>query len=499
MAADLPRLLDAFAGLDVIVLGEAMLDVYLEGAAGRFCPEAPVPAITLTGRRDLPGGAANTAVNVRSLGARVSLLSVTGSDSEGGLLRTALEDRGVCTEHLLAQPGRRTLTKQRVVAASQLLLRLDQGSTELLESDPERLLIDRLTGLLPRCNALIISDYSYGVLTPGVLRAVADLLGRRPTVVVADSRRLGAFRDLAPTAVKPSYEEALALLGAAALPGVPDRAGGIAPHAEQLLDRTGARIVAVTLDRDGALILERGRPPHRTFAAPVRSASVSGAGDTFTAALALALAAGGSAAAAGELAAAAAAVVVAKERTAACSAAELRAQLGAGGKYVADRRRLAECVDAYRREGRRVVFTNGCFDILHRGHVTLLHRAKALGDVLVVGVNSDAGIRRLKGPGRPINTLEDRLQVLAALGCIDLLTSFDEDTPCELIRVLRPQVFVKGGDYSRERLPEAPLVEAQGGVVQILPHLEERSTTGIIAKIQRDSGPGHGGASPGSP
>jgi D-beta-D-heptose 7-phosphate kinase/D-beta-D-heptose 1-phosphate adenosyltransferase len=211
---------------------------------------------------------------------------------------------------------------------------------------------------------------------------------------------------------------------------------------------------------------------------------VAGAGDTFTSTLALALAAGAAATQAAELASAAAAVVVGKERTAACTAQELREVLGALGKYVPDLTRLAARAEFYRRQGRTVVFTNGCFDILHKGHVSLLHRARALGDVLIVGVNSDAGIRRLKGPSRPINTLEDRVQVLAALGCVDHLIAFDEDTPCNLIRALRPQVFVKGGDYTRERLPEAPLVEELGGVVHILPSVEAHSTTGLIEKIQ---------------
>src|SRR5581483_960684 len=184
------------------------------------------------------------------------------------------------------------------------------------------------------------------------------------------------------------------------------------------------------------------------------------------------------------LAGAAAAVVVGKERTAVCTAAELREYVSAGGKYVPDLGRLAARADFYRQQGRRVVVTNGCFDILHRGHVAYLHQAKALGDVLIVGVNSDDSIHRLKGPGRPINSLEDRVQVLAALGCVDHLIAFDDDTPCNLIRALRPDVFVKGGDYTRERLPEAPLIEEQGGLVHILPFVQDRSTTGLIEYIQ---------------
>jgi D-beta-D-heptose 7-phosphate kinase/D-beta-D-heptose 1-phosphate adenosyltransferase len=237
----------------------------------------------------------------------------------------------------------------------------------------------------------------------------------------------------------------------------------------------------VTLDCEGALVFERGRPAYRTYTQPARSC-VAGAGDTFVAGLALGLAAGASTAAAAELASGAA-VVVGKDGTAICSAQELREYVSAEDEYYGDLDRLKARVEFYREQGRKIVFTNGCFDILHRGHITYLNRAKALGDVLVVGVNSDESIRRLKGPSRPINSLEDRVQVLAALSCVDHLVAFGEDTPCNLIRALRPRVFVKGGDYTRERLPEAPLVEELGGVVQILPYLQDRSTTGIIERI----------------
>jgi D-beta-D-heptose 7-phosphate kinase/D-beta-D-heptose 1-phosphate adenosyltransferase len=199
--------------------------------------------------------------------------------------------------------------------------------------------------------------------------------------------------------------------------------------------------------------------------------------------LALALAAGADTPAAAELAAAAAAVVVAKDGTCACNPDELRAHLAADAKAVPLPVLVAR-LDALRRQGRRIVLTNGCFDILHRGHVTYLGRAKALGDVLVVGVNADESIRRLKGPGRPINALEDRLQVLAALSCVDHVVAFDEDTPHELVRAVRPHVFVKGGDYTRERLPEASLVEQLGGEVHILPFTADRSTTRVIERIR---------------
>jgi D-beta-D-heptose 7-phosphate kinase/D-beta-D-heptose 1-phosphate adenosyltransferase len=210
--------------------------------------------------------------------------------------------------------------------------------------------------------------------------------------------------------------------------------------------------------------------------------------------MALALAAGAEAPAAADLASAASAVVVGKDGTATCCAPELRERVSPAGKSLAGRDELADCVAAHRRQGRRLVFTNGCFDILHRGHISYLSRAKALGDVLIVGVNSDEGIRRLKGPSRPIIALEDRLQVLSALSCVDHVVPFDEDTPHELIRVVRPDTFVKGGDYSRATLPEAGLVEEFGGTVEILSFLADRSTTDIIARVRRAYGEMDGGA-----
>ncbi len=482
MTARLPRILDTFPRLDVLVLGDAMLDAYLEGTSGRLCPEAPVPVVDLGARHHVPGGAANTAANARALGARVTLLAVAGEDAEGTALRNALAARGVIVNHLLACPGRRTLAKQRVLAGGHLLLRLDQGDTAALTGRNEQAVLDRLEALFPRADAVLISDYGYGTLTPQVIATLADLQKRFPRVVVADSKRLAAYRGVGLTAVKPNYSQALRLLGQ----GGPDGRGRvdfIALWGRDVLEATGARIAAVTMDIDGALVFERDRPPYRTYARPTPHCRATGAGDSFAAGLALALAAGADTPAAAEVAAAAAAVVVAKDGTACCSLDELRLRLAAEDKP-SDLAALAGRLQDLRSRGQRIVLTNGCFDILHRGHVTYLSRAKALGDVLVVGVNSDESIRRLKGPGRPINTLEDRIQVLAALSCVDSVVPFHEDTPHGLVRALRPHVFVKGGDYTRDRLPEAALVEELGGEVHILPFVADRSTTGVIERIR---------------
>lgn len=480
---ELARLLDAFAGLEVLVIGDTMLDCYLHGTAERLCPEAPVPVVALSRREDMPGGAANTAANVVALGARVVYLSVIGDDPEGAIAGRVLEEHGVTVEGLFVQAGRRTLAKHRVVAGAQILLRLDQGSTDPIGDEVERRLIQRLEAIAPRCDAIVVSDYGYGVLTPRVIEAIARLHRRSPSLLIVDAKDLTAYRDADATVVKPNYSQAARLLGLSeAAPR--DRVEQISAHGQRLLELTGARIAAVTLDVDGAIVFEAGRPPHRTYARPAHNSRAAGAGDTFVSAFALALAAGAYIPAAAELASAAAAVIVSTEGTTRCSALELHEQLAAADKYVTDVGRLAARLELYRRQGRRIVFTNGCFDILHRGHITYLNRAKALGDVLVIGLNSDESVRRLKGPSRPINCLQDRAEVLTALSCVDHIVPFDEDTPVELIRTVRPDVFVKGGDYTREMLPEAPVVETLGGEVCILPYVEDRSTTGIIERIR---------------
>ncbi len=484
MKTDLMQLIKSFAGLKVLVIGEAMLDSYLEGKPGRLCREAPVPIVDLQERKDAPGGAANTAVNIRTLGGQAKFLSVIGDDWEGRLLRDSLEAKGVPTEDLLVQPGRQTLAKHRVIANGQILVRYDQGSTGPVNEATEQKLIERLNQLFPHCEAVIISDYGYGILTPKVVQTLANLQAVRPRVLVADSKNLAAYRHIGVTAVKPNFEETLKLLGVGEMQGT--RAEKMLAQGEKVLDITGAKIAAVTLDTEGSLVFERGSAPYRTYAKPTSHSRAAGAGDTFVSAMTLALAAGANTPTAAELASGAAAVVVSKEGTATCSGFELQEHFSGGQKHIQSWERLAARLAYYREQGKRIVFTNGFFDLLHRGHVTYLSRAKALGDVLIVGVNSDAGVRRLKGPSRPINPLEDRIQVLAALSCVDHLVTFDEDTPVELIKAIRPEIFVKGGDYTRETLPEAALVEELGGTIQLLPFLYDRSTSTIIERIRED-------------
>jgi D-beta-D-heptose 7-phosphate kinase/D-beta-D-heptose 1-phosphate adenosyltransferase len=385
----------------------------------------------------------------------------------------------------VTQHGRGTLAKQRLLADGQMLVRFDQGDTDPIDAEAENGLLDRLSALYAHCDAVIVSDYAYGVVTPRIIETLAELQARTPRLLVLDARDLRRYRRVGVTVVKPNYLDTVRLLDLAPVDGAKARAAQVASECDHLLEVTGAQLAAVTLDEDGGLFLEKGVPPYRTFARPAEGRDhVTGAGDTFAAALALSLAAGATTPTAAELASAASAVVVSKDGTATCSAAELREYLWAGEKLVPDLKRIAERVAFHRSQGRRIVFTNGCFDILHRGHITYLNRAKALGDVLVLGVNSDESAHRLKGPERPINTLDDRVQVLAALSCVDYIVPFDDDRPDNVIRAVRPDLFVKGGDYTRDSLPEASLVEALGGNVQILPYLADRSTTEIVKRIR---------------
>jgi D-beta-D-heptose 7-phosphate kinase / D-beta-D-heptose 1-phosphate adenosyltransferase len=480
--------------LTILVLGDAILDRYLSGHADRLCREAPAPVVSIKQQQDVPGGAANTAANVAGLGGRVKFLSVVGTDAAGDRLRQVLEQQGVSTADLICSPSRMTLLKQRILANEQLLARFDQGSVEAIAPSLEQDLLAKLITQYPLCDGIIISDYGYGVITPRIIQLLSDLQSQYPRTLVVDSRQLEAYHAVGATAVKPNYEEACQLLN---LPRQAQfRAEQISPHGKQLLSLTGAQIVATTLDREGVLGFEARQATIRTHVRAVPPSQTSGAGDTFVSALTLALAGRTSTATALSLATAATTVVVGQPGTTVCQIEALRQSLfrqalsdqhDQDNKLVLDQTQLSRLVQQYRNSDRQIVFTNGCFDILHSGHVSYLKQAKALGDILIVGVNSDESVQRLKGKDRPVNSLGDRLAVLSALSCVDYVVPFTELNPNNLIRIVCPHIYVKGGDYTRATLPEADLIDELGGVVQILPYIDNRSTTRLIEQIRSQS------------
>lgn len=483
MTVDLVELLRAVAGRDVLVVGDAMLDVYLRGVTRGLCREAPAPVVDVQSSTAVAGGAANAAVTVAALGGRARLAATIGADEPGRQLDGVLRAAGVDTAALCPVPGRRTLVKRRVVVGSHLLLRLDEGDTEPAELGAAL----QLTASAPQ--AVLISDRGHGTLAPELARGLREQV----PVVVVDARDPAVHAGLRPTAVTPNYAEAVRLLGVPALDGDAARLRQIRQLGAQLLAVTAAELVVTTLGAAGAVLFERGRAPLHSRANALAEPhaaqpEVVGAGDVFAAALTLALAAHADPPAAVEFATLTATLAVTgaggcAPGTAVGCAQDVLARLRATGK-VRTQSELRAMVAAAHHDGRRVVFTNGCFDILHEGHVALLNQAKALGDVLVVGVNDDESVRSLKGSGRPVVPLGGRLRLLAALSCVDHVAAFSGPTPAELIELVRPHVFAKGGDYHGVVLPEAEQLHRIGAEIRILPFVPDRSTTGIIDRVR---------------
>lgn len=485
LAADLPARLAA-AAPRVVVVGDAVLDQWLTGPSRRLSREAPVPVVEVDHTRGSPGAAANTAANLAALGARTELVSVLGDDADAAAVRELLTAHGVGIDGVVTDPTRATAAKRRVLADDALVARFDTATRDPLAAPAREALHAALRRVVEGADAVVVCDYDGGALD-GTVELLGELLGapgQRACLLVVDAHDPARWAAARPDVVTPNAGEVARLLGREL--GGPDRAAAAEAAGPELRDRAAAGAVVVTLDRDGALLLpaDRDVPAHRTFARPAPEANTCGAGDTFTAALVLALAAGTPAATAVELAQAAADVVVGRPGTSVCGTGELAERLTAAEGPLLDAAALAAVVDEQRVAGRRVVFTNGCFDVVHRGHVASLNQAKRLGDVLVVALNSDDSVARLKGPSRPVNPLADRAAVIGALSCVDHVTVFDDDTPAELLELLRPDVYAKGGDYTPEMLRESATVGAYGGRVVILDYLPDRSTSAIVDRIR---------------
>ncbi|MDQ7904965.1 D-glycero-beta-D-manno-heptose 1-phosphate adenylyltransferase [Phytohabitans sp. ZYX-F-186] len=457
--------LDAWDGLPVLVVGDVMVDEWRFADAERVSREAPAPVLTLRRHRVCAGGAGNAAANLAALGARAALAAVVGADPAGERLAARLAADRV-EDRTIRVRGRSTPVKRRFLASGQIVAREDEAGGGPLPPSAVRALLDTLDRAPERL--LVVADYGLGGLPEPVRRWLVRHRDRFDLVAL-DAHDLRPWRDLAPTVMAPSLAET----------GLARPADAVA---RRLRGEFGAEVVAVTLGSEGAVVAGADGT-YTTRAAPAPEAHTVGAGDAYLAAMTLALAAGVPVEAAAEVAQAAAAVGVACEGTCVCDAEPLRAAL-TGRATLVDPDGLDRIVRRRRAGGARVVFTNGCFDVLHRGHVSYLRQARELGDLLVVAVNSDAGVRRLKGPGRPVVPVEDRVAVLAALSCVDHVVVFEEESPAALIERVRPDLYVKGGDYPPELVPEAALVRRLGGEVRTLGYVPDRSTSAIIDRIR---------------
>lgn len=474
------NLIKAFVNPSILVVGDLIIDTYLKGASTRLSPEAPVPVVDISSHTSVLGGGTNTAANLRHLGANVTFAGVCGNDPMGKLAEELLENAGI-TNKMITCDTRATIVKTRVIAGSQIITRYDEGTEQPIDKECEAKLIAFLEKEYALYDAIVIADYNKGIITPAVISALEKL--KHPFLAI-DSKRLHAFKSTRPSLVKPNYQEITQLLGLPVL--VFNRKEQLEEAGAAIFATTGAAITAVTLDEEGALIFAQDKLVCHSTARPVHQPNVIGAGDTYISAFTLACLAGANETAAAEIAGNAAAIAIGKNNTAHCKHAELIACFAMNKKYITDLEQLQSVCNMYRAQGKKIVFTNGCFDILHSGHVSYLNRARELGDILIIGINTDESIRRLKGINRPINQLKDRMQVLAGLGAVHHVIHFGSeknDTPEEVIMAVQPDIFTKGGDYSLESLPEAATVQRLGGKIVLLPLIPGRSTSLIIRQI----------------
>ena len=460
----------------LLVIGDVMLDRYWHGSASRVSPEAPVPVVQVTNREDRPGGAGNVALNIAALGSAVRLVGVVGDDETGLELYSRLKAAGVYCDFLQSEE-KPTITKLRIISQHQQLIRLD--FEKAFEASDIIGLQDKAKSLVDDSQVMVLSDYG-----KGALQDISDLidLGRSRNIpVIVDPKGSDFTKYRGATLITPNLTEFEAVMGGS--------------HNEEELVNKGLRLVReLNLE---AILITRGehgmtliRPDSPELHLPARAQEVfdvTGAGDTVISVLAASMAAGDGFADATALANLAAGLVVGKLGTAAISGPELRRAMLAdqnSGRGVMTAEQLQIVVQDAKAHGEKIIFTNGCFDIIHAGHVGYLAVAKQLGDRLVVAINDDDSVRRLKGAGRPINPVERRMAVLAGLEAVDWVVSFSEDTPEPLLESLQPEVLVKGGDYTKDQVVGGSYVESYGGMVRVLEFLDNCSTSAIMEKMK---------------
>lgn len=464
-----------YSSAKVLVLGDVMLDRYWSGSTSRVSPEAPVPVVLHGRERDCLGGAGNVAANIAALGGQVGLMGAVGADRAADELEAFLAEQGV-TAHLQRVADYPTTVKLRVLSRNQQLLRVDFEDTQM--PVPHEVMLESFIQALPSYNLVVLSDYAKGVLNnPQPYIQAARKAG---VTVLVDPKGSDFEKYRGANLLTPNRSEFEMVTGPAG--GDAD----IVSKAEQLIENCGLQMLLVTRSEEGMSLVQPGVEPLHIPTHAQEVFDVTGAGDTVIATLAAGLAADVPVKNAVRFANLAASVAVAKIGAVQVTPAQLRRaahKTWGSPNGVVDKAELLEKIEDARVHGERVVFTNGCFDLLHPGHVAYLEQAKSLGDRLVVAVNTDASVSRLKGPSRPINTTKQRMAVLAGLASVDWVVEFGEDTPAELIAELKPDVLVKGGDYTVEQIAGADSVLARGGQVEVLQFLEGYSTSSVVKRI----------------
>jgi D-beta-D-heptose 7-phosphate kinase / D-beta-D-heptose 1-phosphate adenosyltransferase len=490
MIRDLHRVIQLVEGAwreaRVVVVGDLMLDRYIWGDVERISPEAPVPVVRSARRSEQPGGAGNVAANVAGLGAKATLLGFRGDDADGYALEQALRLAGVKPD-LVVAPSHPTTTKMRILGGRQQMLRLDTEQTGDYAAEDYALLLAKIDAAVGGADAVVLSDYAKGALSEEVCRHTIQAARQARVPVLVDPKQRSFARYRGATTICPNLAELSAASGASQR----DLEAMLAAGQRMVKDLELGSVAATMSEKGIALLREDSR--HIAPAAARQVFDVSGAGDTVIATLALSLASKLEMETAVELANVAAGIVVSKVGTVPVSRDELLNSLMPQIELQADEKvlrldPLRGRISSWRSSGQQIVFTNGCFDLLHIGHITLLEEARREGDRLVVGINSDASVHRLKGATRPIVGERERARILAALAAVDAVVIFDEPTPLRLIEALRPDVIVKGGDYNEDTVVGAAEVRSWGGRVKIVPTVEGFSTTKLIARAITPAG-----------
>lgn len=482
--SDLPADLADFSAARVLVVGDVMLDRFVYGGVERISPEAPIPVMQVEREIAMPGGAGNVARNIAALGAQVALFGIVGDDSAADELNDALTLEQGIEAHLVVDETRRTIEKTRFIGSRQQLLRVDRENRGAPAREAIDTLIEAAVEALEGCGVAVLSDYAKGAVSDEVILAVIKAAMKAGKPVLVDPKGSDYRRYKGATLVTPNRQEAALASGEPCDSDASATAAG-----RKLLEQAGIANVLIT--RGGAgMTLVQGKDSPLHLAAEAREVfDVSGAGDTVVATIAAAMAVGRSLPQAARLANAAAGIVVAKIGTAVVHPEELRAALHMPDPHgieakVMTRQQAKDRVDLWRSRGERIGFTNGVFDLLHPGHLALLAEVRGQCDRLVVAINADASVKKLKGDSRPVQDEKHRAQILAALSLVDMVVVFAEDTPIPLLDLLRPDLLVKGGDYTVDQVVGADVVRAYGGEVKVSRLVAGQSTTATIARLR---------------
>lgn len=478
---DYSSVLDNFSKKKVLVIGDIILDHYINGTTNRISPEAPVPVISYTNEFYSPGGAANVAANLSSLNTDVWLVGRTGRDKESDIISHLLKDINIPKKYMIRVSGYQTPTKTRLISDSQQIVRLDRETIEIVADKTENKVITYIRTIVNKFSpdAIIVSDYNKGLVTGGLIKEINKIAKKNKIIVVVDPKGTDFGKYRGADVITPNQKEAERICG---FNISNDKSAGKAIR--RIKKITGIENIFITRGKCGTSFMVPGKNPTTVPAIAKEVYDVTGAGDTFISVLTLGLISGLPGEASVNLANSAAGIVIERTGTSTLTSEELVARLKDQNRAkLLSEQAVGNIINSLKSRGKRIVFTNGCFDLFHSGHLDLLQRSGDMGDILVVALNSDRSIKMLKGPERPYISEKERISIISALECVDHVVVFDDLTPIELIKAIKPDIITKGGDYRKEDVVGREVIEKYGGEIRIIPLSKDISTTKIAEVI----------------